>query len=143
MLRLSEMADPVRWFDALGKCPCGQSATGILRGLSDESYGTYCYRCATKRLAAAARERQKEAEREHAAENKIDAALSPASTPDTRVAWSVKDWAKAVSVTPVTVHRLIAANKIRSRLMGSRKRLILTPPQEYVQGLEKTHGATD
>jgi len=56
----------------------------------------------------------------------------------TRVAWSVKDWATAVSVSRVTVHRLVRANAIRSKLMG-RKRLILTTPEEYVDGL---NGAT-
>jgi hypothetical protein len=59
-----------------------------------------------------------------------------------RVAWSVKDWAYAVSITRTTVHRLISTNIIRSRLMG-KKRLILTPPDEYVEELKKTHGATD
>lgn len=52
----------------------------------------------------------------------------------TRVAWSVRDWAAAVSVSRVTVHRLVKANLIRSKLMG-RKRLILTSPEEYVEGL--------
>ena len=51
-----------------------------------------------------------------------------------RVAWSVRDWAQAVSCSRVTVHRLVKAGRIRSRLMG-RKRLILTPPEEYVKNL--------
>jgi len=55
----------------------------------------------------------------------------------TRVAWSVKDWAAAVSVSRVTVYRLVRANAIRSKLMG-RKRLILTTPEEYVDGLTTT-----
>jgi predicted site-specific integrase-resolvase len=54
-----------------------------------------------------------------------------------RVAWSVKDWAAAVSVSRVTVHRLIKADMIRTKLMG-RKRLILTTPEEYVEGLATT-----
>lgn len=53
---------------------------------------------------------------------------------NTRVAWSVKDWAAAVSCSRVTVHRLIKGNVIKSKLMG-RKRLILTPPEEYVASL--------
>ena len=55
----------------------------------------------------------------------------------TRVAWSVRDWAAAVSVSRVTVHRLVKANVIKSKLMG-RKRLILTTPEEYVDGLTTT-----
>jgi len=54
-----------------------------------------------------------------------------------RVAWSIKDWAAAVSISRVTVHRLVKANAIRSTLMG-RKRLILTTPEEYVEGLATT-----
>jgi len=60
--------------------------------------------------------------------------------PVTRVAWSVKDWAAAVSVSRVTVHRLIKADIIRSKLMG-RKRLILTTPEEYVAGLDASNAA--
>jgi len=59
------------------------------------------------------------------------------SPPVTRVAWSVKDWAAAVSVSRVTVHRLIKADAIRTTLMG-RKRLILTTPEEYVENLTTT-----
>jgi predicted site-specific integrase-resolvase len=57
--------------------------------------------------------------------------------PITRVAWSVRDWAAAVSVSRVTVHRLVKADLIKSKLMG-RKRLILTTPEEYVEGLATT-----
>jgi hypothetical protein len=49
--------DQVRWFDALGRCVCGSSATGILRGPRNESYGVYCKRCAAKRLHKATKER--------------------------------------------------------------------------------------
>jgi predicted site-specific integrase-resolvase len=54
-----------------------------------------------------------------------------------RVAWSVADWAEACSCSRVTVHRLISQGKLRSRLLG-RKRLILTPPEEYVESLATT-----
>jgi|JI10StandDraft_1071094.scaffolds.fasta_scaffold913602_3 hypothetical protein len=47
-------ADPVRWFDPLGRCAsCGKSAHGILRGPRNESYGTYCTKCAESRLKKA------------------------------------------------------------------------------------------
>lgn len=58
-------------------------------------------------------------------------------TQPVRVAWSVRDWAEAVSCSRVTVYRLIRSQAIRSRLMG-RKRLILTPPDEYVDSLNRT-----
>ena len=51
-------ADPVRWFDPLGKCTgCARPATGTLRGPRNDSYGTYCARCAEARLNKARRER--------------------------------------------------------------------------------------
>lgn len=54
-----------------------------------------------------------------------------------RVAWSVADWAEACSCSRVMVHRLIRQGKLRSSLLG-RKRLILTPPEEYVESLATT-----
>jgi hypothetical protein len=56
------MADQVRWFDSLGSCgSCGKSATGLLRGPRNESYGAYCLKCADRRLKKAERERAAEA----------------------------------------------------------------------------------
>jgi len=49
--------DPVCWFDAFGVCRCGKSAQGVLRGPRNESFGPYCTKCATSRLAKAQRER--------------------------------------------------------------------------------------
>ena len=59
------MSDPVRWFDALGTCGgCGKPANGKLMGPRNESYGAYCKRCADKRLKAADKEREREAQRD-------------------------------------------------------------------------------
>lgn len=56
--RVSEMADQVRWFDALGACAnCRKPAHGKLMGLRNESYGAYCTKCAGARLKKAERER--------------------------------------------------------------------------------------
>jgi hypothetical protein len=56
------MADPVRWFDALGNCHvCGKPAHGKLMGPRNESYGAYCTKCANARLAKARKEQEKEA----------------------------------------------------------------------------------
>lgn len=55
------MADQAQWFDPLGTCVCGHAATGTLRGPRNDSYGTYCKRCADRRLAKAKREREREA----------------------------------------------------------------------------------
>ena len=54
------MADDVRWFDEIGRCGCGKPATGKLMGSRNESYGAYCASCASKRLAAAKKERERE-----------------------------------------------------------------------------------
>ena len=40
----------LRWFEAYPRCPCGKAGNGILRGESNESYGTYCRKCAERRL---------------------------------------------------------------------------------------------
>lgn len=46
----------LRWFESTErKCSCGARATGILRGVSNESYGPHCKKCADKRLAASAK----------------------------------------------------------------------------------------
>jgi excisionase family DNA binding protein len=52
-----------------------------------------------------------------------------------RVAWTIRDWAEAVSCSKVHVHRLIRDGKIETRKMG-RKRLILTSPEPYVKSLD-------
>lgn len=51
--------DPVRWFDALGLCQCGKPAHGKLMGPRNESYGSYCTKCAEARLKKAAEARRK------------------------------------------------------------------------------------
>jgi hypothetical protein len=51
--------DPASWFERTeSKCRCGKRATGILRGVRNESFGPYCEPCANKRIKAAQRERQ-------------------------------------------------------------------------------------
>lgn len=46
--------DPVRWFNALGECgKCRRPAHGRLMGPRNESYGTYCTKCAEARLRKA------------------------------------------------------------------------------------------
>lgn len=41
----------LRWFDTFSRCrKCDKRAHGILRGSRNESYGTYCTKCAEKRL---------------------------------------------------------------------------------------------
>jgi hypothetical protein len=50
--------DQAQWFDGLGTCRCGKPATGILRGTRNESYGSYCRRCAEKRIKAAEKARR-------------------------------------------------------------------------------------
>lgn len=52
-------SDPVRWFDALGKCECGKPAHGRLMGPRNESYGCYCTKCAESRLNKAEASREK------------------------------------------------------------------------------------
>lgn len=44
----------LRWFEETDrKCSaCGKRATGILRGVRNESYGPHCKRCAERRLKA-------------------------------------------------------------------------------------------
>lgn len=53
-----------------------------------------------------------------------------------RVAWTVRDWAKAVSLSRPYVHILISKHIIRSVKAGTR-RLITTAPQEYLAQLDK------
>jgi len=49
--------DPVRWFEAIGRCVCGKLATGTLRGPRNESYGIACFKCGQARVEKAERER--------------------------------------------------------------------------------------
>jgi hypothetical protein len=60
------MADQVRWFEPLGRCYCGNSATGTLRGPRNESYGHYCFKCGDARVRRAERERERERRKESA-----------------------------------------------------------------------------
>lgn len=55
----AETAD-LRWFERTDmKCgQCGKRATGILRGVRNESYGHHCQRCADKRLKASEKARK-------------------------------------------------------------------------------------
>lgn len=60
MRRLSETPD-LRWFDGCyrQKChSCGKRADGLLRGVSNESYGAHCQRCADRRLKASLKVRE-------------------------------------------------------------------------------------
>jgi hypothetical protein len=48
----------LRWFEETDrKCSCGARATGILRGVRNESYGPHCKRCANRRLKASEKAR--------------------------------------------------------------------------------------
>jgi hypothetical protein len=51
------MPDQARWFDALGTCVCNKPAEGVVRGPGNESYGSYCRKCAEKRIKKAEKER--------------------------------------------------------------------------------------
>lgn len=57
---MKEPAPPIRWFDTLGSCQCGKSATGTLRGPRNESYGLSCTKRATARLKKADKRRHAE-----------------------------------------------------------------------------------
>lgn len=48
----------LRWFEEYSSCcQCGKRADGILRGVSNDSYGPHCKKCAARRLKASAMER--------------------------------------------------------------------------------------
>ena len=51
-----------------------------------------------------------------------------------KVAWSITEWRQAVGCSRAQVYVLIARGEIDSRVMGT-KRLILTPPLDYVRSL--------
>jgi len=55
----TNIPDQVRWFErTVQKCQvCGKTATGVLRGPANESYGHHCDRCAERRLKKAEKER--------------------------------------------------------------------------------------
>lgn len=55
-IHLSE-SPHIKWFEKLPKCGCGKTATGILRGTRNDSYGHHCDRCAAKRLKASEKTR--------------------------------------------------------------------------------------
>jgi hypothetical protein len=52
----------LRWFEHIPRCRCGRKADGILRGSRNESFGHHCESCATRRLKASERERERLAE---------------------------------------------------------------------------------
>jgi hypothetical protein len=54
----SRWVDPVRWFEALGRCACGKPATGTLRGPQNESYGIACFKCGDARVRKAEKARE-------------------------------------------------------------------------------------
>ena len=63
------------------------------------------------------------------------------ASPPEKVAWSITEWRQAVGCSRGQVYNLIARHEIDSRVMGT-KRLILTPPLDYVRGLpEKADAA--
>jgi len=48
----------LRWFEEYGECRrCGKQAAGILLGVTNNSYGPHCKKCADKRLKDSARAR--------------------------------------------------------------------------------------
>lgn len=40
----------IQWFEKMPKCRCGKVATGILRGIQNESFGHHCDNCAARRI---------------------------------------------------------------------------------------------
>jgi hypothetical protein len=50
----------IAWFEEFPKCLCGRTATGILRGDRNQSFGHHCDACAKRRLKASAKERERE-----------------------------------------------------------------------------------
>jgi len=55
-----------------------------------------------------------------------------------KVAWKVRDWAEAVSLSQSYVHKMIAEKKIDSRRVGH-TRLITTSPEDFINGLPAEH----
>lgn len=49
-----------QWFDALNHCRCGRPANGVLRGTRNESYGSWCKKCAEHEIKKAQQLREKE-----------------------------------------------------------------------------------
>lgn len=61
MSALPKETPDLRWFEVLPKCRiCGKTAHGILRGVSNESWGYHCTKCAEKRLRDSKRVREAE-----------------------------------------------------------------------------------
>jgi len=55
----------LRWFEAYSPCRiCGGKSAGLLRGVSNESYGDHCKKCADRRLKLSAAIRDAEKARE-------------------------------------------------------------------------------
>ena len=49
----------LRWFEQFGECrQCGKPSAGILRGVTNNSYGPHCKRCAERRLRNSALARE-------------------------------------------------------------------------------------
>lgn len=49
----------LRWYGEFGECRrCGKASAGILFGVTNESYGPHCKRCAEKRLRDSAKARE-------------------------------------------------------------------------------------
>ncbi|HVO04726.1 MAG TPA: hypothetical protein VMT54_21195 [Candidatus Cybelea sp.] len=61
-------------------------------------------------------------------------------TKSERIAWSPKDWGAAIGVSHTTVYQLIADQKVRSVKLGG-KRLITTPPVEFIASLTQPQAA--
>lgn len=47
-----------QWFNDLGTCVCGKSATGWLMNIRNEKLGPYCTKCAKRSLKLSDKERQ-------------------------------------------------------------------------------------
>lgn len=51
-----------RWFSPYPRCSvCGRASAGVLHGVTNESYGAHCCRCAERRLRESERVRGAEA----------------------------------------------------------------------------------
>jgi hypothetical protein len=63
----------------------------------------------------------------------VESELQTPSKPE-QVAWSVRNWCAATDLSPAYCYELLAAGKIQSVKVGG-KRLIVTPPREFLASL--------
>lgn len=55
--------------------------------------------------------------------------------PDNQVAWTVKDWCAATTLSPAYTYELLAAGELKSAKVGN-KRLITTSPRDFIAAHE-------